>query len=140
MAEQTVPRDGQFETVIGPDARFKGELTFEKNVKIQGRLEGTIESPGRLLVCQEGKVKADIKAASIAVDGEIKGNVEANDRLELRSTARLSGDIRAKKLMVAEGAVLIGNCHVGADDGSAKPTAKPQVAAAATPAAAPAKR
>ena len=43
MAQQV---DGEFPTIIGPDAIFKGELSFEKGVQILGKFEGKIATKG----------------------------------------------------------------------------------------------
>ena len=40
----------EFPTVIGPDASFKGELSFEKGLRLMGKFEGKINTPGRLHV------------------------------------------------------------------------------------------
>ena len=34
-----------FPTVIGSDASFKGELTFEKGLRLLGKFEGKINTP-----------------------------------------------------------------------------------------------
>jgi cytoskeletal protein CcmA (bactofilin family) len=107
----------EFSTVLGPDASFKGELTFEKGVRIHGRFEGKIQTAGRLHVAREAKLQADVDAGSIVVDGEIRGNIHANERVELKQSARYEGDLIASKLVVDEGAVFSGHVTVGPDVG-----------------------
>lgn len=102
-----------YPTILGPDATFKGELSFEKGMKLQGRFEGKINTPGRLQVSKEAKMAADVEAGSITVEGEVRGNLTANDRIELKATARYEGDLRATKLVVEEGAIFTGNVAVG---------------------------
>ena len=63
----TTPQ-GDFPTVIGPDASFKGELSFEKGLRLQGRFEGKINSPGRLHVACEAKLQADVEGGAIILD------------------------------------------------------------------------
>lgn len=104
-----------YPTTLGPDAVFKGELSFEKGLRLQGRLEGKISTPGRLHVAKEAKLQADVDAGAIVVEGEVKGNLNANDRIELKQTARYEGDLRASKLIVDEGAVFSGHVTVGPD-------------------------
>src|SRR4051812_26013480 len=91
-----------FPTVLGPDANFKGELTFEKGMRLQGRFEGKITTSGRVHVAKEAKMMADVEAGGIIVEGEIQGNLSASDRIELKSSARYEGDLRASKLIVEE--------------------------------------
>ena len=104
-----------FPTVIGPDATFKGELSFEKGLRLQGKFEGKVNTPGRLHVGKEAKLMADVEAGAIVVEGEVQGNLSANDRIELKQSARYEGDLRASKLVVDEGAVFNGHVSVGPD-------------------------
>ena len=103
----------QFSTVIGKDAKFKGELQFEGGVRIDGEFEGGIKTPGKVMVSQGGKMKAEIQAGTITVEGTVEGNLVANDKVELNASCKLNGDLKASKLTVAEGAVFVGRCEVG---------------------------
>src|SRR5437762_3366696 len=113
MAEQ--PGNQEFPTVLGPDASFKGEMSFEKGLKLQGRFEGKINTAGRLHVAREAKMQADVEAGAIMVEGDVRGNLTANDRIELKQSARYEGDLAASKLVVDEGAVFHGHVTVGPD-------------------------
>jgi cytoskeletal protein CcmA (bactofilin family) len=104
-----------FPTVLGPDANFKGELTFEKGMRLQGRFEGKINTAGRVHIAKEARLQADVEAGGIIVEGEVQGNLSANDRIELKNTARYEGDLRASKLVVEEGAAFNGHVSVGPD-------------------------
>ena len=115
----------EFPTVIGADAVFKGELSFEKGVRVDGRIEGKISTKGHLAVSQGGHLQADVDAGSIIVEGDVKGNLTAGDRVELRKSARLKGDVTASKLLVAEGAAFVGHCTIGPDVQKAAPAAPP---------------
>lgn len=110
MADSS-PQD--YPTIIGPDASFKGELTFDKGMRIHGRFEGKIISPGRVHVAKEAKLQADVEAGAVLVEGEVHGNLSAADRIELKNSARYEGDLRANKLVVEEGAVFTGHVSVG---------------------------
>jgi cytoskeletal protein CcmA (bactofilin family) len=111
----------EFPTIIGPDASFKGELTFEKGLRLMGKFEGRITSQGRLHIAKEARMQADVESSSIIVEGEVKGNLVANDRIELKQSARLEGDLRATKLTVDEGAVFNGHVTVGPDAVKSRP-------------------
>jgi cytoskeletal protein CcmA (bactofilin family) len=115
----------EFPTILGADANFKGELSFEKGMRLMGRFEGKLNTPGRLHVAKEAKMAADVEAGAIIVEGEVSGNLSANDRIELKQTARYEGDLRASKLVVDEGAVFNGHVSVG-PDGQKRPQSGPQ--------------
>jgi cytoskeletal protein CcmA (bactofilin family) len=115
----------EFPTTIGPDASFKGELTFEKGLRLQGKFEGKITSPGRLHVAREAKMQADVEAGAIIVEGEVRGNLTATDRIELKQSARYEGDLVSSKLVVEEGAVFSGHVNVGPEAARKGATAAP---------------
>ncbi|MDB5299252.1 MAG: hypothetical protein JWO87_915 [Phycisphaerales bacterium] len=105
----------EFPTILGPDASFKGELNFEKGMRLMGRFEGKITTPGRLHVAKEAKMSADVDAGAIVVEGEVQGNLTASERVELKQSARYQGDLTANKLVVEEGAAFVGHVSVGPD-------------------------
>ncbi len=120
MADQDYP------TVLGPDVSFKGELTFEKALRLQGKFEGEIRTPGVLHVDREASLTGEVKAGNVKVDGNVRGNLHAAGRVELCQTADLEGDLSASKLVVEEGAVFKGHVSVGpnATKGKGEPQAE----------------
>src|SRR5436190_23467040 len=118
MAESANP---EYPTTLGPDATFKGELAFDKGLRLQGKFEGRITTGGRLLVAKEARMQADVDASTVIVEGDVKGNLTANERIELKSSARYEGDLRASKLTVDEGAVFQGQVSVGPEAVKSKP-------------------
>jgi cytoskeletal protein CcmA (bactofilin family) len=126
----------EFPTILGPDASFKGELTFEKGLRLMGKFEGRITSQGRLHIAKEARMQADVEGGAIIVEGEVKGNLTASDRIELKQSARLEGDLRATKLTVDEGAVFSGHVTVGPDAVKNRPpVSRPAVSVAMGPGA-----
>lgn len=119
MADPT----GEFTTVIGPDAKFEGKLSFEKGLRLQGQLNGEISTAGKLQVTKEAQMDANVDASAIIIEGKVKGNLSATDRIELKSSARYEGNLTASKLVVEEGAVFVGQVSVGPDAPKGKPGA-----------------
>ncbi|MFQ5503054.1 MAG: polymer-forming cytoskeletal protein, partial [Phycisphaerae bacterium] len=105
--------NGEFPTVIGPDARFKGELSFDKGVRVEGHFDGQIKSKGSFHVAEGAHVTANIEAANVRVEGECKGNLIVSEKLHLLATAKLEGDMRTNRLEIADGAIFAGNVVVG---------------------------
>jgi len=102
-------------TIIGQDATFKGEITFEKGMRLLGKFEGKITSGGRVQVAKEAKMQADVDANTVVIEGEVKGNLNCTDRIELKQSARYVGDLKTARLVVDEGAVFSGHVTVGPD-------------------------
>jgi cytoskeletal protein CcmA (bactofilin family) len=104
-------------TVIGSDARFKGEMAFDGAAKILGQFEGTITAGGEIEIGPGAKCKAAIEAANVILDGAVDGNVTGHDKVQLTANAKLNGDLIAKTLIIAEGAAFVGHCRVGSEAG-----------------------
>jgi cytoskeletal protein CcmA (bactofilin family) len=119
-----------YPTILGPDASFKGELSFEKGMRLQGRFEGKITTTGRLHIAKEAKLQADVEAGAIVIEGEVHGNLSASDRVEMKPSARYEGDLTAGKLVVEEGAAFRGHVTVGPEATKNRP---PQASPAARP-------
>ncbi|MFC1735351.1 polymer-forming cytoskeletal protein [Candidatus Hydrogenedentota bacterium] len=101
-------------TIFGADTCFKGTLTFEKPVRIDGKFEGDISTKAFLYIGKSAHVKGEVSVGNIAVEGTVEGNIRANELVELRSTANVSGDITSARLTVADGASFVGRSAVDA--------------------------
>lgn len=111
--------NGEFPTVIGPDAVFKGELTFDKGVRLLGKFEGQIETKGNLVIADGAKLAGDVRAGNVKVDGLVNGNLETSGKIQLSASAKLEGDLKSARLEVADGATFQGRVVVGPQNGKA---------------------
>jgi len=104
-------------TIVGSDSHFKGELTFERTAKINGKFDGNITGKGELQVSENATCKADVEAAGVEVNGLVEGNLNAKDTVKLNGSGVVRGDITAAKMVMSEGASFHGMCAVGSDSG-----------------------
>lgn len=104
-------------TIIGADTRIKGEMSFEATARLLGQFEGKINAKGELQVADSATCRASVEANKVVVDGIIEGNVAARERIELNSKAKMKGDLTSARLIVAEGASLVGHVTVGPEAG-----------------------
>ena len=114
---------------IGKSIVFKGELTGDEDLQIDGRVEGNVSLPGNeLTIGANGQVDAEISAKSVQVIGKVSGNVIATERVEVHSTGQVKGDIKAPKLLIQEGALVNGSIQmteVGAAASTPKSSSTP---------------
>ncbi len=103
------------QTVLGKDTEFNGTLKFKGSLRIDGKFEGEIITEGYLEIGDGAKVKANIKAGTVAIAGEVIGNVDAKERVDMRPTAKLVGNIKTKRLTIADGVVFKGSCEMPVD-------------------------
>lgn len=96
---------------IGKTMNIEGGLVSDEDLTIEGRVKGTIEVSKTLTIGRYGDVTADINARVVKIIGKARGNIVASDKVEILSEGRYNGNIMSEKLVVAEGAVLIGNIN-----------------------------
>ena len=90
-------------SVLPPTLRFKGELSAEEDLLIQGTVEGSIIHTQRVTVGKEGKVKANIRAQVIKVEGNVEGDLHAERSVFVGETGNLRGNIHAPSVSLVEG-------------------------------------
>lgn len=100
------------DAVLGENSYFKGFLSFEGIVRVDGRFDGEIKTEGDIIIGQKGRLKANLLASNIVIGGKLHGNITAYQRLELQPGGEVVGDIRARSLVSTEGVILKGNCVV----------------------------
>jgi cytoskeletal protein CcmA (bactofilin family) len=93
---------------------IKGLVKFLNKMRIDGEVEGTIDSTGTLTVGEHAVIRGEIKTKSVKVQGTVEGNVFVTDRCELQAGSTLRGDIEAPRLMVDENVTFVGSAKVGA--------------------------
>ena len=107
----TTPND-QVETVIGKDTLFKGSISSNSGIRIDGQMEGDINTTSDVIIGTTGNAKVQVNARNAIVAGRITGNMDITEKLELSATAVVQGDIKVGVLVIAEGAVLKGACEM----------------------------
>ena len=98
--------------VLSEDTELSGSLTFKNTLRIDGKFDGDIQSPGTIRVGKSGEVKAEITVGNATIEGKVNGNITARGKVELLSTAQVVGDIKAERLAISEGVIFVGKCEV----------------------------
>jgi len=98
---------------IGQSIVFKGELTGDEDLEIDGQVEGDVRLENhQLTIGPNGQLKAEVIAKSIIVIGRVKGNLTATERIDVQASGIVEGDVHAPRLNVQEGAVLNGSINM----------------------------
>lgn len=114
-------------SILGPSIQFKGELSAEEDLIIQGKIEGSIAHKQRLTIGREGVVHANVEAQTVIIEGVVEGDVRAEKSVAVKETARMSGNIAAPSVTILQGANFNGNVDMGG--GKAAKVAAPADAA-----------
>jgi len=103
---------GDLSGFLDVGSEFKGELTFEDTLRIDGKFEGTIRDGRLLIIGESADVNAEIHVSAISVRGRLRGSVHAKERIELHAGARCQCDLDTRVLVVEEGAMFEGGCSM----------------------------
>merc|ERR1711865_482472 len=96
----------------GGAVKMKGELTFERLLRIDGEFEGTLTSTGDLIIGVDGVLIGDVIGMNeLLVDGRIVGNIQV-EKIDLRGNAQVHGNITAKTLTMEPGTTVVGMLNV----------------------------
>ena len=112
--EPTVAR-GEIKAFLGEGTDFKGILTFEGTVRVDGKLEGEIYTKDTLIVGESAVVGAEINVHTIVISGIVRGNVNATGKIEVHRPGKLFGNVKTPSLFIEEGVIFEGNCSMAYD-------------------------
>ncbi len=99
-------------TIIGKDTVFTGTLEVKGAVRVDGTVKGKIICSDVVTVGSGGYVEADVDSQTAVIAGKVVGNLVASEKIELQAKSDIEGDIRTKSLVVEQGAVFCGSCHM----------------------------
>ena len=99
--------------LIGNGTQLVGDIKSNGDFRIDGKLNGTINVKGKLVVGPTGSVEGEIDCQNADISGEIKGKINVAELLSLKSTARLTGDIITNKIAIEPDASFTGTCSMG---------------------------
>lgn len=114
-------RAGDVHTLLGKGSEFEGKLSFEGQVRIDGKYSGQIATKDTLVIGEGAKVNAEIQAGTVIVNGTVEGNIRATTMVELHPPARVKGSIESPALSIDKGVIFEGTCKMeGTANGAAK--------------------
>lgn len=90
-----------------------GNIATPGNIRVEGTVEGSLESRNKIIVGESAQVTGNIFAKEVEISGHVKGEIRCSDSLFLRKSALIIGDIFTKKLIIENGAELNGKCNMG---------------------------
>lgn len=110
-------------SVVGRTLVFKGELSAEEDLLIQGSVQGSITHTGNnLTIGAHSSVKADIRGRKLIVQGEVQGDMWASESVTVEASARVTGNIIAPRVGIKEGAKFKGSIDMDVGQESSSET------------------
>ena len=98
------------ETVIAGNCVIESGLNTTGNIKIYGKINGSIKVDGDVTIGETGVVLGKVEAKNLLLEGTVEGNVHCKNTLKLASSAKLNGDAYVKHFSSEEGCLFAGKC------------------------------
>ncbi|MBI5854203.1 MAG: polymer-forming cytoskeletal protein [Nitrospirae bacterium] len=112
--DQQAGKDENF-TYLGKGVDFKGVITFEGTVRVDGRFEGESHTKGTLIIGEQAVVTGVINTGTMIAQGKVSASVTATEKIQLLKPAVLVGDVRTPSLSIEEGVHYHGFSNMGTD-------------------------
>ncbi len=110
---QLVEQDNENLTFLGRGADFKGVVSFDGTIRIDGRVEGAIYTSGTLIVGEHAVIEGGVSAGVLMNSGKINGTIIATEKIHIFKPGVLVGNIRTPIIAIEEGSHFHGMCDMG---------------------------
>lgn len=101
-------------TFLSKGVDFKGVVNFDGTIRIDGRVEGEINTTGTLIIGEQAIVKGVISAGMLITSGKVNATITATAKIQIQKPGILIGDIRTPGICIEDGAHFHGMCDMGA--------------------------
>ena len=99
---------GELDGFLDAGSHVVGELRFQETFRVDGRLEGSILSEGKLVVGENGHVEGEIQVRQVYIAGVVRGTIREAHRVEIGATGKVYGDLQTESLILEDGAFFQG--------------------------------
>ncbi len=102
--------DVSINTIIGSGSAVSGDIHVNGFVRIDGDIDGNLESTGNIIVGNKARVNGNLTAVSAVIGGIVNGNIYAPEGIKLLSSSAVIGNITTKRLQIEEDVIFHGHC------------------------------
>ena len=105
--------ENKLPNIISIGTKITGDIETDGDFRIDGNIEGNVNSKGKVVVGNNGFVKGEIVCNNAEISGNLSGKVTVSELLSLKSSSKMNGDIKTGKLSIEPGAMFTGTCAMG---------------------------
>ncbi len=98
--------------IIAKNTSIVGDIISEGDFRIDGIVEGTIKTTGRVVIGSQGTVKGTIECTNADIEGMFSGKLVVSKLLSLKATAKIEGEVFINKLSVELNAAFNATCNM----------------------------
>lgn len=106
--------NGQY-SKIELSTQIKGDINSDADFRVDGTLEGSLNTNGKLIVGKDGKILGEVNCSNAEIEGHFSGKLHVVESLSLKATSNIVGEVNTNKLIVETGAIFNASCSMGND-------------------------
>ena len=106
------PDQAEITAFLGKGTEFKGVLSFEGTIRVDGKVEGEVVSKDTLIAGDGAYLHGEITVGTIISSGKIVGNINASQKVHVLAPGAIQGNIKTPKLIIEEGVTFDGKCEM----------------------------
>lgn len=114
-----IETNGQY-SKIDQNTALKGTLKAKTDIRIDGEVEGKVETLGKVILGKQAKVIGEIICTNAEIEGLFNGKLIVSGILSLKSTSNVEGEVSTQKLIVEAGATFNAQCKMHSAEGGVK--------------------
>lgn len=104
---------GIVHNIIAHGTKIIGTIDTDKDIRIDGSLDGDLRCKGKVVVGQQGFVHGTVNCNNAEILGTVDGEMTIAEQLTLKTTAKVTGSIKTKILGIEPQALFSGTCDMG---------------------------
>ena len=105
---------------IDQNTSLKGTLKAKTDIRIDGSVEGNVETTGKVIIGKEAKVSGEVSCTNAEIEGFFKGKLMVSGVLSLKSNSNLEGEVLTHKLIVESSAIFNAQCKMQSSEEGVK--------------------
>ena len=102
--------DISINTLIGPGSFVSGDVKINGFIRVDGDIDGKIETSSNVIIGEKARIRGNIDAASVVIGGIVIGDITAPKGIKLLSNSVLIGNVTTKSIQIEENVVFNGHC------------------------------
>jgi len=128
-SEQSMPSTttrSRTAATIGPSIQISGDVTGNEDVRIEGRVEGTVNLADNVLtIGKEGQINATVNARIIFVEGKVEGDLKGDEQIVVQASGNVRGNIVSPRVTLEDGCKFKGSIDMDVEPSVAQGSASP---------------
>jgi len=93
------PNTSSATTIIADGTEIKGDIQLKCNLHIDGKIEGSVQAVGNVVIGSSGIAMGDVQASRVSISGRLEGSIGA-EVVEILEGGKFFGKVTAKEFVI----------------------------------------